>query len=36
MEKVESFRYLGRILGLDDDDIRAVWSQIKKARGIWA
>jgi hypothetical protein len=36
LEKVESFRYLGRILGQDDNDIRAVWSQIKLARGIWA
>ncbi len=36
LEKVESFRYLGRILAQDDDDIRAVRSQIKKARGIWA
>ena len=35
-EKVESFRYLGRILAQDDDDARAVRSQIKKARGIWA
>ena len=30
------FRYLGRILAQDNDDIRAVQSQIKKARGIWA
>jgi len=36
LEKVESFRYLRRILAQDDDDIRAVRSQIKKARGIWA
>ena len=36
LEKVESFRYLGRILAQDDDDTRAVRSQIKKARGIWA
>ena len=31
LEKVKSFRYLGRILGQDDNDIRAVRSQIKKA-----
>ena len=31
LEKVELFRYLGRILGQDDNDIRAVRSQIKKA-----
>jgi hypothetical protein len=36
LERVESFRYLGRILAQDDDDVRAVRSQIKKARGIWA
>jgi hypothetical protein len=35
LEKVESFRYLGRILAQDDDDVRAVRSQIKKAGGIW-
>ena len=33
LEKVESFRYLGRILAQDDEDVRAVRSQIKKARG---
>jgi hypothetical protein len=36
LEKVDSFRYLGRILVQDDDDVRAVRNQIKKARGIWA
>jgi len=36
LERVESFRYLGRILAQDDDDVRAVRSQIQKARGIWA
>ena len=36
LEKVESFKYLGRILAQDNDDIRAVRSQIKKARAIWA
>jgi hypothetical protein len=30
------FRYLGRILAQDDDDVRAVRHHIKKARGIWA
>ena len=34
--KVDAFWYLGRILAQDDDDIRAVRSQIKKARGTWA
>ncbi len=36
LEKVDSFRYLGRIMAQDDDDVRAVRSQIKKAQGIWA
>jgi hypothetical protein len=36
LEKVESFCYLGRILAQDDEDVRAVRSQIKKARGTWA
>ena len=36
LEKVESFWYLGQILAQDDNDIRAVRSQLKKARGIWA
>ena len=35
LEKVELFRYLGRILAQDDDDVRAVRSQIKEAQGIW-
>jgi hypothetical protein len=36
LEKVASFRYLRRVLAQADDDVRAVRSQIKKARGIWA
>ena len=36
LERVESFRYLGRILAQDDEDIRAVRNQIKKACGTWA
>ena len=36
LKKVETFCYLGRILAQDDDDVRAVRSQIKKARVIWA
>ncbi len=36
LEKVDLFQYLGRILAQDDDDVRAVRQQIKKARGIWA
>ncbi len=33
-EKVESFHYLGQILAQDNEDIRAVRSQIRKARVI--
>ncbi len=36
LEKVDLFRYLGRVLAQDDADVRAVRQQIKKARGIWA
>ena len=30
------FKYLGRLLAQDDDDIQAVRQQIRKAWGIWA
>ncbi len=36
MEKVDLFCYLGRIFAQDDNNVQAVRSQIKKARGIWA
>jgi hypothetical protein len=36
LEKVDLFRYLGRILAQDNDDVRAVRQQIKKAWGVWA
>jgi hypothetical protein len=36
LDKVDLFRYLGRILAQDDDDVRAIRQQIKKARAIWA
>jgi hypothetical protein len=36
LEKVDLFRYLGWILAQNDDDVRAVRNQIKKAWGIWA
>ena len=36
LKKVESFRNLGRILNQENDNVQAVRSQIKKARGIWA
>jgi hypothetical protein len=36
LEKVDLFWYLRRILAQDNDDVRAVRQQIKKACGIWA
>ncbi len=36
LEKADLFRYLGQILAQDNDDVRAVKNQIKKAQGIWA
>jgi hypothetical protein len=33
---VEVFKYLGRMMAQDDDDIHAVWSQMRKARATWA
>jgi hypothetical protein len=33
LEKVDLFRYLRQILAQDNDDVWAVRSQIKKARG---
>ena len=36
LEKVDSFCYLGRILAQDDEDVRAVRSQIWKACATWA
>ena len=36
MERVEVFRYLGRLLSQDEDDIQAVRSQLCKACRTWA
>ncbi len=36
LEKVDLFHFLGQILAQDDDDVRAVRQQIKKAQEIWA
>ena len=35
LEQVEVFKYLGRLLAQDDDDVQAVRQQIRKARGTW-
>ncbi len=36
LERVEVFKYLGRLLAQDDDDIQAIRVQLQKARGTWA
>ena len=36
LEQVEVFKYLGRLLAQDNNDIRAICAQLKKARGTWA
>ena len=36
LERVEVFKYLGRLLAYDDNDSQAVRSNLKKARGVWA
>ncbi len=36
LEKVEVFRYLGRMMVKDDNNIQAMQHQLRKARGSWA
>jgi len=36
LERVEVFKYLGRLLAQDDDDVQAVRQQVRKAWGTWA
>ena len=36
MERVEVFKYLGRLLSQDDDNIQAIRAQMRKARATWA
>jgi len=36
LERVEVFKYLGRLLAQDDDDIQAIRTQMRKARATWA
>jgi hypothetical protein len=36
LERVEVFKYLGRLLAQDDDDIQAICAQLRKARATWA
>jgi hypothetical protein len=36
LERVKVFKYLGRLMSQDDDDIQAIRAQIRKARSSWA
>jgi hypothetical protein len=36
LERVEVFKYLGRLLAYNDNDAQAVRGNLKKACGIWA
>ncbi len=36
LEWVKVFKYLGRLMSQDDDDIQAIRTQIPKARSSWA
>ena len=36
LERVNVFKYLGRLLSQDDDDVQAVRAQLRKARSTWA
>jgi len=35
LKQVEVFKYLGRLLAQDDDDIQAIRAQLQKARATW-
>ncbi len=36
LERVEVFKYLGRMMAQDDNDIQAIRAQLRKARATWA
>ena len=36
LERVEVYKYLGRLLVQDDDNMQAIWEQLRKERGVWA
>jgi hypothetical protein len=36
LEKVEVFKYLGKMMVQDDNNVQAVRHQLRKARGTWA
>mmetsp|Transcript_33167 Transcript_33167/g.71665 ORF Transcript_33167/g.71665 Transcript_33167/m.71665 type:complete len:140 (-) Transcript_33167:86-505(-) len=36
LERVETFKYLGRFMAQDDSDVQAVRANLRKARKVWA
>jgi hypothetical protein len=36
LQRVEVYKYLGRMMAQDDDDIQAIRAQLRKARSTWA
>jgi hypothetical protein len=36
LKRVEVYKYLGRMMALDDDDAQAIHAQLRKARATWA
>ena len=36
LERVEVFKYLGRLLAQDDNDAQAIRQQLQKAQSVWA
>eukprot|EP00957_Ditylum_brightwellii_P179512 13675631-Ditylum_brightwellii.AAC.1 len=36
LKRVEVFKYLGRLMAMDNTDSRAIRSNMRKARGVWA
>jgi hypothetical protein len=36
LEKVKVFKYLRRMMAQDNNDVQAMWHQLRKARGTWA
>jgi hypothetical protein len=35
LECLKVFKYLGRLLAQDDNDVQAIWQQMRKARRVW-
>ncbi len=36
LEKVKVFKYLGRMMAQDNNDVQAMQYQLRKAQGTWA